>query len=107
MNPLQVVHICNRPGYLLVELRTAENRPISMTLDFDETPALHSAYEHLCEVASAACESVFRDLIRLDVPDTAPVDPPMVLPPCRICEKKHETNVWVNGKPYCVDHAPA
>lgn len=105
MNPLRVVHICNRPGYLLVELRTAENRPVSMTLDFDETPALHSAYEQLCEVASAACESVFRDLIRLDVPDTAPVEDEQKRP-CRICDVL-VIPVYRNGKPYCVDHAPA
>lgn len=93
-------------GYLNVELRTSDSRPINTMLNLAETPGLAEAFEHLRSVAHVACEAMFLDLTRMEIPDTAPVVPDPERRPCRICDVM-TVPVYRNGKPYCEEHAPA
>jgi hypothetical protein len=107
---MHVHGICSEhhEGKMMVTLGTnAEGRAITLEIGLEDHPALEDKYNDLCRVIETAALTVMLDLVGMGsaLPDALP-DVPVLYPPCRICNVKLESNVWVAGRPYCVQHAP-
>lgn len=94
-------------GQLEVSFGTDNGRPVSMTIDREDHPALNEAYERFTETLCLAGEKVMLDLLGGIVPDRAPEPRRM---PCRICDEPvTEGDPGTHMAPfaaYCARHNP-
>lgn len=94
-------------GALQVQFGSNTGRPVTMTIDPEDHPALKEAYERFTETLCLAGEQVMLDLIGGAIPDTP--EPARRRRMCRICDvtvTEGDPGSRFDGESaYCATHA--